>query len=114
MQSPKSDSAKIKLLEFIRAERTLLFGAFSSSITKKQKNDVWEKITIKAISLGLAAANRSAAYIRDTYWQNLRKRTIKKIDNSRATGAAGGAEAVFDDIDKLVIDIIGKFLLNYF
>lgn len=47
LQSPKSDSAKIKLLEFIRAERTLLFGAFSSTVTKNQKNDVWEKITKK-------------------------------------------------------------------
>lgn len=98
-------------MELIREQRALLFGAFSSKVSKKQKNEAWEKITTTAKSKGLVPENKDAAYIRDTYWQNLRKRTMRKVDNSRATGTAGGKEAILDDIDNLVIDIIGKYFI---
>lgn len=64
-----------------------------------------EKITKTAIGLGLLPADKDSKYVREVYWQNIRRRTVKKIDESRATGAAGGKELVFNDVDNLVIDI---------
>lgn len=103
----------MQILELIRDHRTTIFGKFSTSLTSKQKNDVWDQITTKAISLGLLAANKDSKYLRDTYWQNIRRRTVKKIDASRETGSAGGKDMIFDDVDNMVIDIIGMPFLNY-
>lgn len=107
-----SDNSKIKLLELIRENRTVIFGAFSSSCTKAQKNQLWNDITTKAISLGLIPAHRDAKYVREVYWQNIRRRTVQKLDKSRATGAAGGSENILDDVDNMVIDIIGELIAH--
>lgn len=99
----------MKFLELVREHRSLIFGAFSSTITKKAKNAAWEKITAEAIQLGLVPASKDAKYVREIYWQNLRKRTISKIDESRKTGSAGGTRMILDDVDNMIIDIIGTF-----
>lgn len=111
-KAPHNDTAKKKLLEIIREQRSTIFGAFSSTITNKQKQECWEKIAKEAIALGLIPASKNAKYVRDTYWQNIRRKTIKKIDDSRRTGAAGGEEMVLDDIDNMVIDIVGEIVDN--
>lgn len=74
---------------------------------------MWENITRTAISLGLLPTHRDAKYVREVYWQNIRRRTVEKLDDSRATGASGGKEMILDDVDNLVIDIIGKFKCKY-
>lgn len=33
---------------------------------------------------------------------------MSKLDESRKTGAAGGTEVIMDDIDNMVLDIIGR------
>lgn len=113
-QAPSTDSAKVKLLELIRENRTTLFGAFSSTISKQKKTEIWDMITRKAIGLGLLPAHRDAKYVRETYWQNLRRRTVKKMDDARRTGGAGGPDSIFDDVDKVVLDIIGKVSTSSF
>lgn len=104
--------SKLRILELIRDNRRTLFGAFSADLTKIDKSEAWEEILDEATKLGLIAANKDINYIRDVYWQNLRKRTMKKIDDSKVTGAAGGKEAQLDDIDHLVMDIIGRWILQ--
>lgn len=101
------DKSRVRVLELIRSQRETLFGAFSPSLTKVDKYNAWESITDEAKSLGLIAANKMPNYMRDVYWQNLRKRTMKKIDDYRATGSSGGNDAKLDDIDHIVLDIIG-------
>lgn len=103
------DNLKIKLLKLIRDERTTLFSAFSPTITNKKKQETWEKIAKAAAAEGLVPAHKNGKYIRDVYWQNIRRRTIKKIDNSHTTGAAGGTDMALDELDNLVMDIIGKW-----
>ena len=44
-------------------------------------------------------------YLRDAVWPNLRSRTLNKMDKKGKTGAES---QVFDDIDNLVLDILGK------
>lgn len=78
---------------------------------RNKKNEAWDKITKKAISLGLVAANKDSKYVREVYWQNLRKRTMSKVDESRATGSAGGKSVILDDADNMIIDIIGMFAI---
>lgn len=104
--------SKLRILELIRDNRRTLFGAFSADLTKIDKSEAWEEILDEAKKLGLIAANKDINYIRDVHWQNLRKRTMKKIDDSKVTGAAGGKEAQSDDIDHLVMDIIGRWILQ--
>lgn len=94
----------------IRDYRTTLFGRFSSSITSKHKQEVWNTITQKAIDQGLILANKDAKYLRDVFWQNIRRKTIKKMDDARKSGDAGGSNMILDDVDNLVIDIIGEIL----
>lgn len=55
------------------------------------------------------AANKDAKYVREVYWQNLRKRTMNKLDQSRKTGSGGGKCMILDDVDNIIIDIIGMF-----
>lgn len=102
------DKSKLRVLEMIRQNRDTLFGAFSADLTKIDKHEAWEQIADEAKNLGLIASNKDVHYVRDTFWQNLRKRTMKKIDDHKVTGASGGADAKLDDIDEIVLDIIGK------
>lgn len=111
-----SDKAKskIRVLEMIRNQRETLFGAFSPQLTKVDKNEAWDNIAEEAAKLGLIPTeNKSPTYIRDTFWQNVRKRTLKKIDDYRATGAAGGSDAKLDEIDHIVLDIIGEIWMAF-
>lgn len=110
IENKTSDNAKIKFLELIRDQPEIIFGAFSAKCTKKQKNEVWENITKNAIDLGLLPSYKDSKYVREVYWQNIRRRTVKKLDESRTSGAAGGSEMIFDNVDNLVIDIIGASL----
>lgn len=104
----ENDNSKIQVLQLIRDHRTTIFGKFSNSLASKDKHKVWEKITTEAKILGLLPESKDAKYVRDVYWQNIRRRTVKKLDEQRKTGAAGGKELMFDDVDNLVIDIIGR------
>lgn len=104
--------AKLRILQLIRDEREILFGAFSSKLTKIHKMDAWERILEEAKNLGLISTSKTASYIRDIFWQNLRKRTMKKIDDAQQTGGPGGEGCILDDIDQMVLDIIGKNILK--
>lgn len=106
----RTDAAKLKILELIRDNKYTLFGAFSKNLTKNHKNNAWNKIFFEANAMGLVPAGKDVKYIRDTLWQQLRRRTVEKLDNRNRTGAAGGEHMRFDDMDNLVIDIIGNII----
>lgn len=101
--------SKLKILQHIRDQKDILFGSLSPTITKIDKCNAWEKIADEAKTLGIITDEKPYNYVRDVYWQNLRKRTFKKIDQRNSTGAAGGNESKLDEIDNLVLDIVGEF-----
>lgn len=101
--------SKLRVLELIREKKNVLFGSLSPIITNVDKDEAWREITGFAIDHGLIPSNKESKYIRDIYWQNARKRTMKKIDESKKTGAKGGPNVKLDDLDQIVLDIIGKF-----
>ena len=56
---------KLALLALIFEKRDVLFGQFSSSLENRDKQDAWEEVRLKAMSLGICSAARDRAYVRD-------------------------------------------------
>lgn len=69
-----STGDKISILNLIREEKDVLFGRFTSQLTHEQKVGTWKRVAEKATAIG--AFSRDWKYLRDTTWQNWRKRTI--------------------------------------
>ena len=67
---------KVQVLTLIRDKKDVLFGKFSSRLTKKDKDKAWEEVGEEAKALGVIGQERDAAYLRDTTWQNWRKRAL--------------------------------------
>lgn len=65
---------KITILNLIKEKKDILFGKFSSSLTHDIKTKTWIDINEKIKAVGIF--NKDWKYLRDTTWQNWRKRTI--------------------------------------
>lgn len=70
---------KVLILKEIRERKDILFGSFSSKLTKKDKIECWKAIYEKCASLGLVAPDKDWAYCRDVFWQNIKKATVVSI-----------------------------------
>lgn len=103
------EKSRRRVLNLIREQKKLLFGAFSPTVTNIDEEEAWRKISSVAVERGLIKSDKDGKYIRDVFWQNARKRTLKKVDDHKKTGAAGGEGAVLDDQDQMVLDIVGMF-----
>ncbi|XP_022190078.1 uncharacterized protein LOC111048489 [Nilaparvata lugens] len=58
--------------------------------------------------MGVVGPDKQWTYTRDVLWQNARKSTMKKVDNQKKTGSAGGPEWRLNTLDNIVLDIIGR------
>lgn len=67
---------KLLILKEVRDYKDILFGSFSSKITKKDKIECWKTILQKSASLGLVPPYKDWTYCRDVFWQNLKKATL--------------------------------------
>ncbi|XP_050513065.1 uncharacterized protein LOC126888722 [Diabrotica virgifera virgifera] len=101
------NGTKIMILKEIRDKKAILFGSFSDKLTKKDKIECWKTVHQKSTSLGLVPPNKDWTYSRDVFWQNLKKTTMKKVDNRRKTGSGGGTDSKFTEMDNVVLDILG-------
>lgn len=100
---------KISLLEKIRDKKEILFGAFSAKITAILKRKTWTEIYDYAISINYPFPPDSTwKYLRDTVWNNIKKPVIRKLDDIRKTGNGSGEAPEFDELENLVLDIIGR------
>lgn len=99
---------KKTILELIRSEKDVLFGKFSKNLTHDIKKQTWNRITAEAKASGSIPHGKSENYIRDDFWPNCRRKTMEKIDHAKQTGGPGEETMHFDEVDNMVLDIIGK------
>ena len=97
---------KLLLLNEIFIRKEVIFGNFNTVVDgRKKKLDSWAEIKTVMSANG---CEKTVSELRDVMWQNIRKTTMKKIDNSRQTGGEGGQECKLTEVDNLVLLIVGK------
>ncbi|KAK0427470.1 hypothetical protein QR680_010244 [Steinernema hermaphroditum] len=98
--------AKIVFLKAVQREKATLFGALSSTITAKAKEEAWELIRQELADGGHALGQKTWKQLRDEKWAYFKRKTMEKLDKMQNTGDAG--ETVLTEIDELVLAILHK------
>ena len=102
-----SKSQKLLLAQLVRDNKSVVLAPFSSTVTKKAKQEAWESILRQLNGVGANVDNIKT--LRDVIWANIRRGTIKKVSDSKKTGA-GGSELT--ELDDTVLDILGRESAN--
>jgi len=69
--------------------RDVIFGAFSPSLTNKDKEEAWKEVQKDTLSEGFTKySTKPWSKLRDECWQDLRKATLRKYNNQQ-TGSGG-------------------------
>jgi hypothetical protein len=95
---------QIKVLDELFAKQVqsnvdILFGQFSPTLTAKMKDDKWEEIRLHQVEKGdTLLANKDGSYVQKTHWQNVRKRTVEKLDKLKVQT---GSEPTDDDLTEV-------------
>lgn len=78
MMSKRVEQRKLKLcvLHKIKENKRMLFGAFSASLTKQNKMEIWKQVNSYAQSIGAIPQTKEWSYLRDVWWPNVRKATM--------------------------------------
>ena len=97
-------SHKLKLLQLVLERKRILFGKFSPTVTKSLKIKAWNEIAVIMKEDG--ATFKDALDLRDNHFSNLKRCCTRKLDKAAKTGEGQGDE--LDDLDNLVLKIIGK------
>ena len=103
-----SKSQKLLLAQLVRENKTIVLAPFSSTVTKKAKQQAWENILSQMNGVG--ANVDSIKTLRDVIWANIRRSTIKKVSESKKTGAGGSGQ--LSELDETVLDILGRESAN--
>lgn len=70
---------KMMILSIIKEKKELLFGNTSSTLTNKaDKMNEWQNIYFKCLALGLVREGKDYTYVRDVFWQNLKRTALVK------------------------------------
>ena len=103
-------SKQQKLLEaqLVRDHKAMVLAPFSSTVTKKAKQEAWE--TIRTQLNGIGANIDNAKTLRDVLLANIRRSTVKKVTDSKKTGAGGSGELT--ELDETVLDVLGRESAN--
>lgn len=103
-----SKSQKLLLAQLVRENKTIVLAPFSSTVTKKAKQQAWENILSQMNGAG--ANVDSIKTLRDVIWANIRRSTIRKVSESKKTGAGGSRQ--LSELDETVLDILGRESAN--
>ena len=83
----KSVNQRLIVLQLIRPQKEILFGAFTPSLTKKKKESAWEQVRVDAIAAGAAGlSQKDWTYVRDSIWSAARRDTLAKKDRAKKSG----------------------------
>lgn len=81
---------KIAFLKAIEERKDTIFGAFSATLTNKDKEKAWKEIQAETLAQGFSKYSGKAwNKLRDECWQDLRKATLRKFDNNNQSGSGG-------------------------
>lgn len=97
-----SKSQKLLLAQLVRENKTIVLAPFST-VTKKAKQKAWESILSQINGVGANVDNIKT--LRDVIWANIRS-TIKKVSDSKKTGAGGSGQ--LSELDETVLDILRR------
>ena len=67
---------KLLLAQLVRDNKSVVLAPFSSTVTKKAKQEAWESILRQLNGVGANVDNIKT--LRDVIWANIRRGTIKK------------------------------------
>lgn len=101
-----SEDQKLLLTRWIFQSKEVLFGRhnYATGVTNKAKTDCWTDIHQKAVAAGFPVA--SVKHTRETLWDNIRRNSVKKVQQSNQTGEGGSAR--LSPLDDAVLDVIGR------
>ena len=102
------ESQKLLLAQLVKENKTIVLAPFSSTVTKKAKQQAWENILRQINDVG--ANVDSIKTLRGVIWANIRRSTIKKVSESKKTGAGGNGQ--LSELDETVLDILGRESAN--
>ena len=75
-----SKTQKLLLANLLRENKTIVLAPFSSTVTKKAKQQAWKNIISQMDGAG--AKVDSIKTLREFIWTNIRRSTIKKVSES--------------------------------
>lgn len=71
----------------VQKNKDLLFGALLPTATDAMKTAKWEEIRTMMVEKGEELLDgKTVAYVKGTYWQNIRKGSLERFDKAK-TGA---------------------------
>ena len=86
----------------------MVLAPFSSTVTKKAKQEAWE--TIRTQLNGIGANIDNAKTLRDVLLANIRRSTVKNVTYLKKTGAGGSGELT--ELDETVLDVLRRESAN--
>lgn len=103
-----SRDQKLLFLKEVLHRKDILFGSFNDlSEGHRKKKQAWEDI-LTVLKCNGYHGDTTYCKLRDNTWKNIRTATMKKVDNRKQTGAEGGPGNQLNDVDELVLQIVGK------
>lgn len=101
----KKENARLIVLQLMQGKKEELLGGFSTTITKKTKEEGWEAVRLEAIASGANSLNdKEWKYVRDTIWSGARRDAVAKRDKARKSGESS---VQYNEADQLVFEILG-------
>jgi hypothetical protein len=74
---------KLALLKLIKDKKAILFGKFSKTLENKNKQEAWEEVRLKTLSLQLCAAHRDRDFGRDKMWREWKVASVVSCNSNR-------------------------------
>lgn len=104
--SKRANQRKLKLciLSKIKENKHILLGQINNNVTKEEKTNAWKEIYLDARSIGAVNCDKDYTYMRDIWFNNIKRSTIEKVENAQRTGIP----PKFNEVDECIRDIIGQ------
>lgn len=83
----KKENTRLIVLQIMRPIKEELLGGFTSTRTKKTKEQAWESVRTEAIASGAASlTDKNWVYVRDNVWSAARRDAVAKSDKAKQSG----------------------------